>query len=147
MNSKYAEGREATAEGSVDYDGDTLRLYLCSAAYLAIAWDDTADEGEEFIGEAHSFADVIGILDSVDLTGVDVTDSTGDGGAGWVTSDPAVFTGLIVGETSMCAVLRDVTADVLVAFYDHLAGDMPWEIVGTGANKTVTQPTYGWLRI
>lgn len=147
MNSKYSEGREATAEKLVDYDGDTLRLYLLDATYLAIAWDDEAEEGEQFTGVDHSFADLIGILDFVDLTNVDVTDGTWDGGAGWVTSDPAVFTGLAVGETSMCAVLRDTTADVLIAFYDHLAGDMPWEIVGTGANKTVTQPTYGWVRI
>jgi hypothetical protein len=137
-------GREATAEKLIDYDGDTLKLHLCSAAYLALAWDD--DDG--FIGIAHTMTDVTPyILDTVTLANVDVTASAYAGGAGWVQSDPAVFTGLAVGETAMCAVLEDDTTNHVIGFYDHLAGSEPMEIIGTGTNKTIAMPTNGWLRI
>ena len=145
MNSKYDEGREATAEKLLDHDGDTLKLHLCSAAYLALAWDENEDE---FIGVGHSITDVTPyILDTATLANVDVTSTAYEGGAGWVQSDPAVFSGLAVGETSMCAVLEDDTVNILIAFYDHFAGSETWEIIGTGTNKTVAMPTYGWYRI
>jgi hypothetical protein len=146
-NSKYDEGREATAEKQIDYDGDTLRLYLCDQSYYDIAWDPGADPGEEFIGFDHTFADVIGILDTVDLSNVDVTDSTYEFGAGWITSDPVTASGLAVGEDSVCAVLRDVATGHLLAFYDTFTNDQPWELIGDGTPQTLNPPLRGWMRI
>lgn len=127
MNAKYDEFRAALAVGDVDLEGDTLDLVALDDSYV--------------FDPAHTASDIAGaVLDTV--TGL--TSQAVDG-QGWLTSDPATFTGLGVGNDVAAFVLR-VQSGVLIAFIDTMSGQ-PVNIEGDGTDVTIHPPLEGWLRV
>lgn len=129
-NTKYNEGRAATANKLVDYDSDTFTAIFVDSTYVF----DVDD----------AFAALSGTdLDTATMTGLAI------GTDGSITSDPIVWTGLAVAEDPIAFVIRDTTAGKLIGYVDTLAASTPIEgtILGDGTNVTINPPAEGWLRI
>lgn len=133
-NSKYNEGRAATANSDVDYDTDTFTL-VALEGYTATEFD-----------EDHDYTDITGIGTVVDTATLASTVVNANGS---MTSDPVVFTGLATGDDPTCFILRDTTAGVVIGFIDTLADETLIEgtIIGDGTNVTINPPAEGWIRV
>lgn len=126
MNAKYDEFRAALAVGDVDLEDDTLDLVALDDSYI--------------FDPSHTASDIAGaVLDTVTLANQAVD------GQGWLTSDPATFTGLGVGDDVAAFVLR-VQSGVLIAFIDTMSGQ-PVNIEGDGTDVTIHPSVDGWLRV
>jgi hypothetical protein len=125
-NAKYDEGRVAIAKGDVDLDTAVIDLVAVSSAYAFDA--------------SHSSADLTGILDTDAALASQAVDAEG-----YFTTDPAVLTGVAVGEDPAGFVLR-VQGGVLLAFYDTSTGGIAIALEGDGTNITVNPPPAGWFR-
>lgn len=125
-NAKYDEGRVALAKADLDLEFATLDLVALDDSYV--------------FDPAHTASDIAGaVLDTVTLANQAVD------GQGWLTSDPATFTGLGVGNDVAAFVLREQSG-VLLAFVDTMSGQ-PVNIEGDGTDVTIHPPLEGWLRV
>lgn len=125
MTLKYDEGREAVS----------TTLNLATATLDLVAVDDT------YVPDAtDSAGDLTGVLDTAASLASPAVDTEGR-----LSTDPAVFTGLAVGEDTAGFVLR-VQGGVLLRFFDRFTGDLVVDVVGDGTNVTINPPTNGWWR-
>lgn len=127
-NAKYDEGREAIAKATIDLDTAVIDL-------VAV--------GVYTFSAAHSSADLTDILDTDAALAAQAVD-----GQGYFTTDPAVFTGLAVGEDPTAFILR-VQGGVLLCYIDTLDGDQPVDgaVIGDGTNVTINPATLGWFQV
>ncbi len=126
-NAKYDEGRVALASAGIDLTSVDVDLVAVDDTYTFSATD--------------SAGDLTGVLDTAASLGSQAVDTEG-----YFTTDPAVFTGVAIGEDPAGFVLR-VQGGELLAFYDTSTGGVAIGLEGDGSSITINPPADGWFRV
>ena len=139
----YNRGKAQVMDGSIDLDGDTIKMMLVDTNYAFNADHSTVDEvsGDEVSGTGYTGG--FGGAGRKTLANTAVAQDDANDRAEF-TADPVTWTGLDVGDVRAAVLIKEITNDAgsqLIAFLDLS------DASSNGGDFTVTANAEGFLQI